>query len=57
MYKKRKFNKILIVDDSDMNRALLADMLGAVKYFRSRKRGGSPRPASFPRKRDFPCPA
>ena len=28
MYKKRKFNKILIVDDSDMNRALLADMLG-----------------------------
>lgn len=27
MYKKRKFNKILIVDDSDMNRALLADML------------------------------
>lgn len=27
MYKKRKFNKILIVDDSDMNRALLTDML------------------------------
>ena len=27
MYKKRKINKILIVDDSDMNRALLADML------------------------------
>lgn len=27
MYNKRKINKILIVDDSDMNRAILADML------------------------------
>lgn len=27
MYSKRKINKILIVDDSDMNRAILADML------------------------------
>lgn len=28
MYDKRKINKILIVDDSEMNRAILADMLG-----------------------------
>ena len=28
MYSKRKINKILIVDDSEMNRAILADMLG-----------------------------
>lgn len=27
MYNKRKITKILIVDDSDMNRAILADML------------------------------
>ena len=27
MYEKRKINKILIVDDSEMNRAILADML------------------------------
>jgi diguanylate cyclase (GGDEF)-like protein len=27
MYKKRKTNKILIVDDSEMNRAILSDML------------------------------
>lgn len=27
MYTKRKINKILIVDDSAMNRAILADML------------------------------
>ena len=27
MYDKRKINKILIVDDSEMNRAILADML------------------------------
>lgn len=27
MYRKRKINKILIVDDSEMNRVLLADML------------------------------
>ena len=26
MYEKRKINKILIVDDSEMNRAILADM-------------------------------
>lgn len=28
MYDKRKINKILIVDDSEMDRAILADMLG-----------------------------
>lgn len=27
MYNKRKINKILIVDDSAMNRGILADML------------------------------
>lgn len=33
MYGKRKINKILIVDDSEMNRAILADMLGKAAVF------------------------
>ncbi|GEM_PF-3652552 len=32
MYDKRKINKILIVDDSEMNRAILADITGLRRF-------------------------